>query len=629
MYDQPNPAKFWLDTYLESIRKDGFGPTVHARNMYHLSALLYDTWLVYHPKKGDPVFNGKKLKGVSFNIDGYNIGNNSDSSLLVSMHFAAYRLLQLRFAEYSSKTRTMDDLIFKMEDIGLDINYTNQNYKEGSPAALGNYLANKVYEFGINEGAGDIDGYEGTGVNPVNPALKPNHPGNANLVDFNRWQPLSLVEYIRQKGWDSSLLDWNTVLIQSEDVFTTPHWGNIEPFAMTSENLEELSRDGKSFLVYNNPGPSPFLTKENNFKDLDEYLWNFALVLSWSSHNSDNDKVKIDISPGAIGPTKELLPNSFSEYQHFFDFENGGTKSVSHKKNPFTGQVYAPNIVNRGDYTRVIAEYWVDAVNTYSPPGHWMKLLLELSDNSSFEKKWMGKGSKLSALEWSVKSQLTLSGALHDAAISAWSIKAYYDFIRPISAIRWLSDNGQSSDSTLPRYHPLGLPLMEGKIELVFKNDPLAGVNNEHLYKVKVKSWKGPDYITNAASESAGVDWILAENWWPYQRYSFATPPFPGYVSGHSTFSIAAAGVLEEISGSPFFPGGLKEEKVGINFLEFEDGPSEPLTLQWATYREAADETCLSRIWGGIHPPIDDIEGRKVGLKVAEDAVKFANRIFK
>ena len=45
----------------------------------------------------------------------------------------------------------------------------------------------------------------------------------------------------------------------------------------------------------------------------------------------------------------------------------------------------------------------------------------------------------------------------------------------------------------------------------------------------------------------------------------------------------------------------------------FEDGPSVDLTLQWATYRDAADQCSLSRIWGGIHPPADDIPGRLIG----------------
>ena len=56
------------------------------------------------------------------------------------------------------------------------------------------------------------------------------------------------------------------------------------------------------------------------------------------------------------------------------------------------------------------------------------------------------------------------------------------------------------------------------------------------------------------------------------------------------------------------------------HFLKFESGPSIDMTLQWATYRDASDQTSLSRIWGGIHPPADDIPGRKIGILVAEKA---------
>ncbi len=83
----------------------------------------------------------------------------------------------------------------------------------------------------------------------------------------------------------------------------------------------------------------------------------------------------------------------------------------------------------------------------------------------------------------------------------------------------------------------------------------------------------------------------------------------------------AAAEVLTKITGDPFFPGGLFEFRAKKNqFLQFEQGPSEDVMLQWATYRDAADETCLSRIWGGIHPPADDLPGRKIGQKIGEKA---------
>jgi hypothetical protein len=192
-----------------------------------------------------------------------------------------------------------------------------------------------------------------------------------------------------------------------------------------------------------------------------------------------------------------------------------------------------------------------------------------------------------------------------------------------------MAEMGQSSDTTLSNFNLEGLPLIPGQIEVVEKGDPIAEYNPENVGKIKLYAWRGPNAIDNVFEDHAGVGWILAENWWPYQRYSFATPPFAGYVSGHSTFSITAAEIITLITGDPYFPGGLKEITFKKDeFLEFENGPSETITLQWATYREAADETCLSRIWGGIHPPIDDIEGRKIGEKVAVKSFDFANKVF-
>jgi hypothetical protein len=130
-------------------------------------------------------------------------------------------------------------------------------------------------------------------------------------------------------------------------------------------------------------------------------------------------------------------------------------------------------------------------------------------------------------------------------------------------------------------------------------------------------------------TDVAGVGWILADNWWPYQRPTFVTPPFAGYVSGHSTFSRAASEVMTQITGSAFFPGGVGEFFCPQNeFLVFEDGPSMDVMLQWATYYDASDQTSLSRIWGGIHPPADDLPGRIMGSVIGADAVAKAENYF-
>jgi hypothetical protein len=63
-------------------------------------------------------------------------------------------------------------------------------------------------------------------------------------------------------------------------------------------------------------------------------------------------------------------------------------------------------------------------------------------------------------------------------------------------------------------------------------------------------------------------------------------------------------------------------------FLVFEDGPSQTFDLQWATYQDASDQCSLSRIWGGIHPPVDDIPGRIIGKEVGLDAFHYAESFF-
>ena len=107
------------------------------------------------------------------------------------------------------------------------------------------------------------------------------------------------------------------------------------------------------------------------------------------------------------------------------------------------------------------------------------------------------------------------------------------------------------------------------------------------------------------------------------------TPPFAGYVSGHSTYSRAAAEVLTSLTGSPHFPGGYGEFIARRDeFLVFEEGPSVDVPLRWATYQDAADQCALSRIWGGIHPPADDIAGRRIGLEVGQRAFSFGASLF-
>src|SRR5205085_8022245 len=143
----------------------------------------------------------------------------------------------------------------------------------------------------------------------------------------------------------------------------------------------------------------------------------------------------------------------------------------------------------RGDYTRVLAEFWADGPNSETPPGHWFVILNYVSDYPGFSKRFQGTGPVLDDLQWDVKSYFALGGAVHDAAITAWSSKGWYDYVRPISAIRWMAGQGQSSNPSLPRYSVKGIPLAPGYIEQVQPGDPLAGQSNQNVNKIKLYAW--------------------------------------------------------------------------------------------------------------------------------------------
>lgn len=122
-----------------------------------------------------------------------------------------------------------------------------------------------------------------------------------------------------------------------------------------------------------------------------------------------------------------------------------------------------------------------------------------------------------------------------------------------------------------------------------------------YIGKVVVYSW--PSEPGNTLTQTNTVRWMFGEDWVPYQRKTFNTPAFPGYISGHSTFSRSAAEILTAITGSAYVPGGLGSFVAQKNeYLIFEQGPSETVTLQWATWYDAADQAGQSRRWGGIHP---------------------------
>ncbi len=612
-------ARQWNEILLEAIRNDLARPTIHARNLFHVSAAMYDAWAAYDGV-ADTYLLGRNQHGYAgCTFEGLPVPDEDaiQAAREEAISYAAYRIIRSRFRFSPGGRDIARQCDALMDELGYDPFLLDLDYRRGKPAALGNYIGQCYLQYGLQDGSNEELFYENTYYQPVNPPLFPDSAGNPDMIYPDRWQPLSLETFIDQSGNP----------IAGNIPFLSPEWGQVAPFAMAREDLTIHTRDGHEYWVYHDPGPPPRLGSDDPAMR-EAYKWGFSLVSIWGGHLDPDDGVVWDISPRSIG-NMTALHDQVEDYPEFYDLFEGGDPSQGHPLNPATGAPYEPQYVPRGDYARVLAEFWADGPDSETPPGHWFVILNYVNDHPFLRRRFRGQGPLLDPLQWDVKSYFLLGGAMHDAAISAWGIKGYYDYVRPVSAIRYMADRGQSSDPGLPRYHPEGIPLHPGHIELVSPGDPLAGPEGEHVGKIKLYTWRGHRFIQNTETDEAGVGWILAEHWWPYQRPSFVTPPFAGYVSGHSTYSRAAAEVLTVLTGDPYFPGGMGEFVVKADeFLVFEDGPSQDFTLQWATYRDASDQTSLSRIWGGIHPPADDIPGRLIGIKVAEDAFALAERHF-
>lgn len=602
-------ARQWNDLLLESIRGDFARPTMHARNLWHSSMLMWDAWAVMDAT-ACPAFLGQDLGGYVADFDAFTPATTIEAARDEAIAFGMYRLLRHRFANAPQASNLFLGYDAHMATLGYDADFTSTDYSTGDGRALGNHLAAEIIAFGLQDQSNEQNDFANLVYEPSNPSLIVDLPGNATVQDLNRWQPLTLDLFIDQSG--------NPIPGETPP-FLSPEWGQVTSWALSDEDLTSYTRDGFEYKVYHDPG-APALHAMDGSGTSNIYSDGHAMVALWSGLLDPTDGVMWDISPASSG-NRDSYPTTLETYASLYDADNGGSPGPGHSVNPATGQAYAPNMVPRGDFTRVLAEFWADGPDSETPPGHWFTILNYVSDHPDLVKQFQGQGDILSDLEWDVKAYLALGAAMQDCAIAAWGAKGWYDTSRPVTAIRGMAELGQRTDPTANNFHPGGLPLIPGKIETIQPGDPLSGAFGVNVGKIKLWAWLGSAAINNVDTDFAGVGWVLAESWEPYQRPSFVSPPFAGYVSGHSTFSRAAAEVLTAFTGDAYFPGGMGTFLAPANeFLVFEEGPSVDVELQWATYRDASDECSLSRIYGGIHPYFDDVPGRLMGIEIGLDA---------
>lgn len=576
-------ARTWNEEILAAIRVDRPNPPVHARNLFHLAVAMYDCWAAYDATAIGCLHHERAAAA------------DVELARREAISYAAYNLLKSRYAGSLNADITQPALDARMAALGYDSSVTTT--VGSAPAALGNRIAMFVRTtWGLGDGSNqqngydDVDGY-------ANPQPPLNVLSTAGVIiggiptgtDPNRWQPLSLGVAFDQGG---------NPLPAGTQSYVGVAWMHTEAFSLARPDPVRPWID---------PGGPSRLGEAG-----DSIYKQGALEVVRLSSQLNNAEV-IDISPGLGGMGNHAV---------------GADDGPGHAFNPVTGLPYAPQFTTRGDFGRVLAEFWADGPTSETPPGHWHVLANRVSDDPWMVKRIGGTGPLLGDLEWDVKLYLALSGATHNAACAAWSLKRFYEGVRPITMIRYMGSKGQSSDPEGPSYHPEGLLLEPGVVEVITAESSAPGQRHAEvgfIGEIAVKSWPGEPAVT--ASEVSAVRWNRAVDWVPYQRKTFNTPAFPGYISGHSTFSRAAAEVLAAFTGTPFFPGGLGTFTAAAgSYLVFEDGPDEDVVLQWATYFDAADQAGQSRRWGGIHVWEDDYVGRHIGAECGRSAWSLAHR---
>lgn len=205
---------------------------------------------------------------------------------------------------------------------------------------------------------------------------------------------------------------------------------------------------------------------------------------------------------------------------------------------------------NLTDEQKALVEFMRDGPSSVQQAGHWLKFAMDVSRRDDH------------TMDEDVKMFMLVEVTAMDAFIACWDAKMIYDFARPFALVH-------------------------------------------HYFKDRmIRGWGGPD---------KGIVDTKGQNWVPYSPETFVCPPFPAYVSGHSTVSGGCAEVLKLFTGNDYFdeevkwvPGSMTEIK---NF-------GDTVTLKLPTFTETADMAGFSRVLGGYHIQADNVEGLKLGRRV-------------
>lgn len=212
---------------------------------------------------------------------------------------------------------------------------------------------------------------------------------------------------------------------------------------------------------------------------------------------------------------------------------------------------------NLTDEEIALVEFMRDGPQSVQQAGHWLKFAQEVSVRDNH------------TLDEDVKMFFYNQVTAMDAFIASWDSKMFYDYARPYALV------------------------------------------HKYYQDQKIKAWGG---------EGKGMVEMDGQQWRPYSPETFLCPPFPSYVSGHSTISGACGEALKRWTGSDEFGSSVT---LVAGAMTEPDNLGDTVVIEFPTFTQTAEMAGQSRVLGGYHIQADNVAGLQLGRDVADEVWTF------
>lgn len=160
-------ARIWDEETLYAVRLATPRPPVHARNLYHVSAAMYDAWATYDPVARG-AFNFEKIASA-----------DPEADRRIAISYAAYRVLKNRFVAGNGPNVAAIQADFDALFLALGYDAGITTTVGNSPEAVGNRIAAVIIAAGLADGAqpaGQLRGQQRLRAGqPLAPGEDPGH----------------------------------------------------------------------------------------------------------------------------------------------------------------------------------------------------------------------------------------------------------------------------------------------------------------------------------------------------------------------------------------------------------------------------------------------------------------------